>query len=43
MTGTFKQQKVDLVREGFDPGGISDPIYFNDPRPARSSASTKPV
>jgi fatty-acyl-CoA synthase len=31
VTGTFKQRKVDLVREGFDPSGINDPIYFNDP------------
>ena len=31
VTGTFKQRKVDLVREGFDPAGTSDPIYFNDP------------
>jgi fatty-acyl-CoA synthase len=30
VTGTFKQKKVDLVREGFDPSTISDPIYFND-------------
>jgi fatty-acyl-CoA synthase len=31
VTGTFKQKKVDLVRQGFDPGGTRDPIYFNDP------------
>ena len=31
-TSTFKQQKIDLVREGFDPGTIADPIYFNDPQ-----------
>jgi fatty-acyl-CoA synthase len=31
MTATFKQKKIDLVREGFDPTAISDPIYFNDP------------
>jgi fatty-acyl-CoA synthase len=31
VTGTFKQKKVDLVREGFDPDRIRDPIYFNDP------------
>jgi fatty-acyl-CoA synthase len=30
VTGTFKQKKVDLVREGFDPERIGDPIYFND-------------
>jgi fatty-acyl-CoA synthase len=31
VTATFKQKKVDLVRQGFDPTGTSDPIYFNDP------------
>jgi fatty-acyl-CoA synthase len=31
MTATFKQRKVDLVKQGFDPDMISDPIYFNDP------------
>jgi fatty-acyl-CoA synthase len=31
-TGTFKQRKVDLVKDGFDPGKISDPIYFADPQ-----------
>src|SRR5436305_13997456 len=32
VTGTFKQKKVDLVREGFNPAATSDPIYFNDPK-----------
>ena len=27
VTGTFKQRKVDLVREGMDPSAISDPLY----------------
>jgi fatty-acyl-CoA synthase len=31
VTGTFKQKKLDLVRQGFDPSGTTDPIYFNDP------------
>ena len=31
VTGTFKQRKVDLVKDGFDPGGISGPIYFDSP------------
>jgi fatty-acyl-CoA synthase len=31
ITATFKQKKLDLVKQGFDPGIISDPIYFNDP------------
>ncbi|MGE3148661.1 MAG: long-chain-acyl-CoA synthetase [Pseudorhodoplanes sp.] len=30
MTTTFKQKKGDLVREGFDPSAVTDPIYFND-------------
>ena len=32
VTGTFKQKKVDLVKQGFDPSVIGDPIYFNDPQ-----------
>lgn len=31
VTGTFKQRKVDLVREGFNPATISDPLYVLDP------------
>jgi fatty-acyl-CoA synthase len=31
VTGTFKQRKVDLVKEGFDPGAIADPLYWMDP------------
>ena len=30
VTGTFKQKKGDLVREGFNPLATRDPIYFND-------------
>ena len=30
VTGTFKQKKGDLVREGFNPLATLDPIYFND-------------
>ena len=29
-TATFKQKKVDLARQGFDPDKIDDPLYFND-------------
>jgi fatty-acyl-CoA synthase len=32
MTMTFKQKKVDLVTEGFDPRRTSDAIYFDDAR-----------
>jgi fatty-acyl-CoA synthase len=30
ITGTFKHRKVDLVREGYDPRTVSEPIYFRD-------------
>jgi fatty-acyl-CoA synthase len=30
-TSTFKQRKLDLVKEGFDPGPGDDPIYFLHP------------
>ena len=32
VTSTFKQKKINLVKEGFDPGRIADPVYFNDPQ-----------
>ena len=31
VTGTFKQRKIDLVRDGFDPAAIADPVYWFDP------------
>jgi len=30
VTGTFKQRKVNLVEDGFDPNRVTDPIYFLD-------------
>lgn len=30
ITGTFKLRKVDLVKEGFDPNTIDDPLYIFD-------------
>lgn len=30
MTGTFKQQKFSLVKSGFNPATISDPLYYLD-------------
>jgi fatty-acyl-CoA synthase len=30
VTGTFKHRKVELVKEGFDPAAISDPLFFLD-------------
>jgi fatty-acyl-CoA synthase len=31
VTGTFKQRKMDLVREGFNPAAIADPLYWRNP------------
>jgi fatty-acyl-CoA synthase len=31
ITGTFKQRKVELVKDGFDPATIAEPIYWLDP------------
>ena len=30
ITSTFKHKKTDLVKEGFDPAVVSDPLYFMD-------------
>ena len=30
-TGTFKYRKVDLVKEGFNPDNMADPVWFADP------------
>lgn len=32
VTATFKQRKLDLVKQAFDPNQTSDAIYFDDPR-----------
>ena len=29
-TETFKQKKQDLIRAGFDPHGVTDPLFFRD-------------
>jgi fatty-acyl-CoA synthase len=31
-TSTFRPRKADLIREGFDPAAVSDPLFFNDDR-----------
>ena len=31
VTGTFKQRKIDLVRDGFNPATIADPLYWLNP------------
>ncbi|TGY90205.1 long-chain-acyl-CoA synthetase [Marinicauda algicola] len=30
-TGTFKMKKTDLVKEGWDPDKVAEPLYFDDP------------
>jgi fatty-acyl-CoA synthase len=42
VTGTFKQRKVDLVKEGFDPAAIADPIYWLDPATGTYEPLTAP-
>jgi fatty-acyl-CoA synthase len=32
VTATFKQKKIGLAREGFDPDKTSDEMFFDDPR-----------
>jgi fatty-acyl-CoA synthase len=32
VTTTFKQKKMELVEQGYDPATIADPRYFNDPQ-----------
>ena len=41
VTGTFKQRKVDLVRQGFDPSSISDPLYLLDSASGRYEPLTR--
>jgi fatty-acyl-CoA synthase len=31
-TATFKQRKIALVKDGFDPANIKDALFFDDPR-----------
>lgn len=35
ITGTFKHRKVEAVQEGFDPGRVSDPLFFFDTKEGR--------
>jgi fatty-acyl-CoA synthase len=30
VTGNFKNRKLRLQTEGFDPSGIEDPLFFRD-------------
>src|SRR5581483_319528 len=43
VTATFKQKKMDLVRQGFDPAQTTDAIYFNDPRAKAFVRLDKPL
>ena len=31
-TETFKQKKQELMRDGFDPHQVTDPLFFREPR-----------
>jgi fatty-acyl-CoA synthase len=31
VTGTFKHRKIELVKEGYDPRTVKDPLYFLNP------------
>jgi fatty-acyl-CoA synthase len=31
ITGTFKQRRLELQKEGFDPAKVTDALYFRDP------------
>lgn len=31
VTGTFKQRRLELQKEGFDPAKVTDALYFRDP------------
>ncbi len=39
LTGTFKLRKVDLQRQAYDPGAVSDPLFYRDD----TSGSYRPV
>jgi len=43
VTGTFKQKKIDLVREGFDPSATGDAIFFHDPQAQAFVRLEKPI
>jgi fatty-acyl-CoA synthase len=43
ITGTFKLKKADLVKDGFDPGRIDDPLYWYDQASGRYEPVTDEV
>ena len=42
VTATFKQKKVDLVKEGFDPSAISRPDLFQRSRGSKAFVRLQP-
>ncbi len=42
-TETFKQKKVELAREGFDPVGTADPLFMADPKSGGYVALDQPA
>jgi fatty-acyl-CoA synthase len=43
ITGTFKYRKVDLVKAGFDPAFIADPMVWMNPETRRYEPLTPEV
>ena len=43
ITGTFKLKKADLVKDGFDPGRINDPLYWYNQASGRYEPVTQEV
>ena len=41
ITGTFKNKKVELAQDGFDPDKVKDPVYFLDHKTKTYSLLTK--
>ena len=42
LTGTFKNKKVDLAKDGYDLNKVNDPLYFIDNENKTYSPLTKP-
>jgi len=42
-TGTFKQRKVDLIADGFDPTRTREPLYFRNPDKGAYVKVTRPM
>jgi fatty-acyl-CoA synthase len=35
ITGTFKLRKVELMKDGFDPARVADPLYWRNAESGR--------